>query len=230
MKFVPGCSCCVGPCDWTITVKGCGGVGYPGVTVTVVDSGGGTVSGTTNGSGIVTFTGLATGTATATSTAPNARWVNTSVIKTLVAGANTSNLSMSSATGYIFLGCLDPASTTLYYSAYRLFDHSGACNPETLSNPLTFSGTSDWSGEYLPAFATPPTTDGRVRGGTGQADGVSRRGYRFPRNTPPAGGGACACARPHAAAARRLAATLMPVRAMVARVVCLGEIECPRPK
>lgn len=163
MKFVPGCSCCVGPCDWTITVKGCGGVGYPGVTVTVVDSGGGTVSGTTNGSGIVTFTGLATGTATATSTAPNARWVNTSVIKTLVAGANTSNLSMSSATGYICLGCLDPASTTLYYSAYRLFDHSGACNPETLSNPLTFSGTSDWSGEYLPAFAVPPFTDGQVR-------------------------------------------------------------------
>ena len=157
----PGCPCC-GGCDWTITVKGCGGLTYPGVTVTVVYSGG-SVSGTTDGSGVVTFTGLPVGAATATTTAPNARWVNTSLIKTLVAGANTSTLSMSVASGYLCWSCLEPVSTTLYYSAYRLFDHSGACNPETLSNPLTFSGTADWFGEYLPAFGIPGTYDGQVR-------------------------------------------------------------------
>lgn len=98
---------------WTITVLGCTGSGYAGVTVTVVH-GGGTVSGTTNGSGVVTFTGLSTGSATATATAPSARFVNSSITRTLSAGVRSDSFSLSVASGYACCGCADPIATTLY--------------------------------------------------------------------------------------------------------------------
>ena len=142
-----------GPCSWTITVKGCNGVGYAGVSVTVVYSGG-SASGTTDGSGLVTFTGLPTGSATATSTAPNARWVNTSVTRTLSAGSTTTLLLMNSASGYPWCaGCLDPEPTTLHYSFTRQDDDGTGSTPTTcVSNTqtgtLTFDGVSAWTGNY----------------------------------------------------------------------------------
>ena len=164
MKFVPGCGCCVGPCDWTITVIGCSNLVYSGVTVNVTDSGGATYSGTTNGSGVVTFTGLAAGTASATVVAPNARWTNHTQSAILGVGSNSSTLTANVASGYTcYYACLDPIKTTLNYSVNRPYDHVGTCTTDILTGTLTFDGSATWSGAYLPAFATPPTTDGRIR-------------------------------------------------------------------
>lgn len=112
----PGCPCCTpsGPCTWVVNVNDCL-ARRSGVTVTVVQ-GASTWTATTNGSGVATFASLPTGSATATATAPNGRFANTAVTLTLVAGSQTSTITLSAASGYVCCGLTDPIPTTLYLS------------------------------------------------------------------------------------------------------------------
>lgn len=121
-----------GPCTWTITVSGCAGT-KSGVTVTI-----GSTSLVTNGSGQVTFTGLATGSTTATIAAPTARYSGTSATRTLVAGTQSSSAGLPAASGFMCVGssfgCPDPVPSPLSGTFY-LPDGMGG---ETII-PLTFS-------------------------------------------------------------------------------------------
>lgn len=101
----------------TIHVVSCT-VNLPGATVDLILSGVTVATGTTNASGLVTFSGLAAGTYTAR--AAKARLVTTTSAPFAVTCSTTTPtilIGPSPATGYACLvpgGCADPAPTTLY--------------------------------------------------------------------------------------------------------------------
>ena len=93
-------------CNWTVAVKGCGGLNLAGATVSI--SGG--PSGTTNSLGGVTLTGASVG---ATATVSKTGFTSQTI--TVPSGCASSTVTLVAASGYVCVsGCADPWPTTLH--------------------------------------------------------------------------------------------------------------------
>jgi hypothetical protein len=134
------CGCPGTPQSQSFTVKGCNAIVYPGVTVSVYDTSGGTLlqSGTTDGSGNVTLAWTGAAATWVEVTGMSGRFNAFGVAITV----NPQTLQLTAATGYVcFPSCLIPLPTTL-----QLTD-------SVIGNAtLSYNGSSAWAGSKVYSY------------------------------------------------------------------------------
>jgi hypothetical protein len=161
-------SCC--SCNWTVTVKGCGGAVLPNATVSI--SGG--PSGTTNSSGQVTLTGVTPG---ASATVSKSRFVSQNITVPAACASSTVNLAIDTTNYVCSVFCADPLAKTLH-----LTDNIPVNGGPPFSTPVTLT----YNGTNYVGTATINYNDSLCAVGAGCPSGTVTFTYTFyPQNNGP---------------------------------------------